>query len=1063
MAGATVTDETCINYCIGEGYIYAGTEYGDECYCGNTLTPGSGAAAAGDCSMACAGAATEQCGGPNRLNLFWSGATPPPAPTVNPGPAGWTSLGCYAEGANGRALTTGETTTGGSGALTVALCTSACKASGFILAGVEYSGECYCGNSFQNGAAPATSGCDMLCNGNSSEYCGGASRLNAYSLNGAATTTGSGTGPTTTPSGPAIVPTIGAYKFLGCYTEATNGRAISAKVIDTPDMNLNYCAGNCSSYTYWGVEYGTECYCGNSLAAGSVLAANQGDCSFTCPGNPSEYCGAGNRLEMYQLNGAASPTTGVSSTTTSSSPTAVGTGSATNLPAGWKYDGCYSEGQGGRAIGGYQDPDNAAMTIESCIAVCEGQNYPVAGMEFASQCFCGDYVANGGSLQPDSQCSMSCSGSSTEECGGPSLLSVYARVPLQVYGVPTTQTTNLPGSWEYQYCVEDNVNQQRTFPWQLILTNTNDANTCLSQCSEYGYMAAGMEYGDECYCGDVVDIENVGATQAPETDCSVPCSGNVSTLCGGGSRLSYYKWTGTPLNVWHYPTGTAAGQYSQLIGGVCVPLMTTMGVNGKVTFVEKYGTGEPNSTGAYELDYSEINNLNLAWRTMHVKTDVFCSAGLTLPDKVGRQINIGGWAEESTFGVRLYWPDGSPGVLGSNDWQENVNELTLQKGRWYPSAMIMVNGSILVVGGEVGSNSPAQPSLELLPGGGPVITLPFLQATDPNNLYPFLCVLPSGGIFIAFYNQALIMDEVTFATTKTLPQIPGAVNSNFSGRTYPQEGTAMLLPQYAPFTDPLGVIICGGSTPTTGLALDNCVTIEPEATNPTWTLERMPSQRVMPCMAALPDGTYLILNGAYHGVAGFGLATGPNLNAVLYNPTLTLNQRFSVMQNTTVARLYHSEAMLLQDGRVLVSGSDPQDGVDPEEYRVEVFTPPYLLSGLPQPTFTLTNKDWTYGETIPFTLKSGSTANLKVSLLGAVTSTHGNSMGQRTLFPAVTCTGNSCEITTPPNAHVCPPSWYQVFVLDGPTPSVSQWVRIGGDPGDLGNWPQFPDFNIPGV
>ena len=53
------------------------------------------------------------------------------------------------------------------------------------------------------------------------------------------------------------------------------------------------------------------------------------------------------------------------------------------------------------------------------------------------------------------------------------------------------------------------------------------------------------------------------------------------------------------------------------------------------------------------------------------------------------------------------------------------------------------------------------------------------------------------------------------------------------------------------------------------------------------------------------------------------------------------------MANTTVARLYHSEANLLPDGRVLVSGSDPEDGVNPEEYRVEVFKPPYLLSGLP--------------------------------------------------------------------------------------------------------------------
>lgn len=123
----------------------------------------------------------------------------------------------------------------------------------------------------------------------------------------------------------------------------------------------------------------------------------------------------------------------------------------------------------------------------------------------------------------------------------------------------------------------------------------------------------------------------------------------------------------------------------------------------------------------------------------------------------------------------------------------------------------------------------------------------------------------------------------------------------------------MILPQYAPFTAPLGILICGGSTIGAAIALDSCVSSQPEAANNAWTLERMPSQRVMPCMTALPDGTYMILNGAFQGAAGFGLATGPNLNAVLYDPSKPVNQRMSVMANTTIARLYHSEAILMQE------------------------------------------------------------------------------------------------------------------------------------------------------
>jgi hypothetical protein len=74
-----------------------------------------------------------------------------------------------------------------------------------------------------------------------------------------------------------------------------------------------------------------------------------------------------------------------------------------------------------------------------------------------------------------------------------------------------------------------------------------------------------------------------------------------------------------------------------LIGGLVVPLIATVGINNKVTFLEKWGTSEyANSTGAYELDISLVDNYELAWREMHVKTDVFCSGSIVLPDKGAR-------------------------------------------------------------------------------------------------------------------------------------------------------------------------------------------------------------------------------------------------------------------------------------------------------------------------------------------------------------------------------------------------------------------------------------------
>jgi hypothetical protein len=140
----------------------------------------------------------------------------------------------------------------------------------------------------------------------------------------------------------------------------------------------------------------------------------------------------------------------------------------------------------------------------------------------------------------------------------------------------------------------------------------------------------------------------------------------------------------------------------------------------------------------------------------------------------------------------------------------------------------------------------------------------------------------------------------------------------------------------------------------------------------------------MPCMANLPDGTFLIVNGAHQGVAGFGLASDPNLQAVLYDPSQPVGQRFSILASTTIPRLYHSEAVLLPDGRVLISGSDPQTPGFNEELRIEVFIPPYLNAGLKQPTFTLPVNDVAYGAAFKITnvkLFQGSITNLKVSLI----------------------------------------------------------------------------------
>jgi glyoxal oxidase-like protein len=80
-----------------------------------------------------------------------------------------------------------------------------------------------------------------------------------------------------------------------------------------------------------------------------------------------------------------------------------------------------------------------------------------------------------------------------------------------------------------------------------------------------------------------------------------------------------------------------------------------------------------------------------------------------------------------------------------------LNEFAVQGGRWYSTTVVMSNGSILVMGGEAGAGGAADPTVEILPrvpGGSTKVSLDFLQRTNPNNLYPFVNILPSGRLFV---------------------------------------------------------------------------------------------------------------------------------------------------------------------------------------------------------------------------------------------------------------------------------------------------------------------------
>ena len=167
-----MTPASCIAFCNNKRYPFAGVELGQECYCGYVIGAGSEKKNDTECDFICPGALGEACGAGFRLNVFYNRLLD--YAHTNPGPPGTSRMGCLTDDIYARALSVLQASEDG---LTVAQCTSSCKAAGHTLAGLEFGRECFCGDTIDNNATTTEEGCDMPCTGDRTEFCGGADRL----------------------------------------------------------------------------------------------------------------------------------------------------------------------------------------------------------------------------------------------------------------------------------------------------------------------------------------------------------------------------------------------------------------------------------------------------------------------------------------------------------------------------------------------------------------------------------------------------------------------------------------------------------------------------------------------------------------------------------------------------------------------------------------------------------------------------------------------------------------------------------------------------------------------
>ncbi|XP_073148301.1 aldehyde oxidase GLOX1-like [Henckelia pumila] len=456
---------------------------------------------------------------------------------------------------------------------------------------------------------------------------------------------------------------------------------------------------------------------------------------------------------------------------------------------------------------------------------------------------------------------------------------------------------------------------------------------------------------------------------------------------------------------------------------------------------------------AHSVEYDVSTN---SVRPLMVFTDVWCSSAAVTAD--GTVVQTGGF-QLGDHVVRIY----KPCVDSSCDWNEVPNGLA--QTRWYATNHILPDGGVIIIGGRRQFNYEYYPKRP----GESSYNLPFLvQTNDPrieNNLYPFVFLNVDGNLFIFANNRAILFDITKRFVVKSYPTIPGG-----DPRNYPSTGSAVLLP--LKHNTAAEVLLCGGAPKGAYIsaryngtfvgALNTCGRIRINDPNPQWVMETMPMGRTMGDMVLLPNGNVLIINGAGSGTAGWGLGRNPVLTPVIYRPYSPLGSRFEVQNPSTRPRMYHSSALLLRDGRILVGGNDPQKyhkffGVlFPTDLSLEAFSPSYLdpqwANSRPKIFSPVSQSVIGYAKllSIQFFIPQGIVggAPIVVTMVAPSFSTHSFSMNQRLLVLSggnVVAVGNNTfrvRVFTPFSSNLAPAGYYLLFVVHGEIPSQGIWIQI---------------------
>jgi hypothetical protein len=408
--------------------------------------------------------------------------------------------------------------------------------------------------------------------------------------------------------------------------------------------------------------------------------------------------------------------------------------------------------------------------------------------------------------------------------------------------------------------------------------------------------------------------------------------------------------------------------------------------------------------------------------------DLFCAGHIILPD--GNLLIAGGTASypamtgswhgtphATIFSLTRY-------LAGQSPW---VSVPDMHVGRWYPTLVETGNGQALTVSGndQTGVRTPLAEMFD--PGQSLWSVLP-IQRSWPN--YPTLLLLADGRLFytgsaVGLTASSRYQPGIWNYTTGAFQKITGLP---YKGNR--DQSSSVLLP---PAQNQDVMIFGGGITnPPAGYtnpifgdtspAINQTALIDLSNPSTAKYVAGPQMQRKMDVTAVvLPDKTVLVTNG------GLFNRTTPAYGAEIYHPTTNTIEEVA---SPTVARLYHSEAVLLPDGSVATFGSNPAGGSF--NYQIEEFHPWYMQPGVVRPAAPTLPQELNHG--VAYDVPPGET----FELLAPNSVTHSTDTQQREVDLPV----SNGQAVVPPNPNILPPGWYMAFALKDGTPSVAEWVHV---------------------